>query len=229
MASRPHVLASAACSIDGFLDDSAQRRLVLSNAADLERVDEVRAGVDAILVGANTIRRDDPRLLVRSERHRAARVRSGRPPNPLRVTLTGSGDLDPTARFFTVGDSDRLVYVPNGQVRTVEARLGTAARVVAAGDPLDLEVLLTDLADRGVRRLMVEGGGGVHTRFLAAGLVDELHLVVAPFFVGDPTAPRFVGPAAFPQDAAHRMSLVETRSIGDCALLHYRIDDARSG
>ncbi|ASO19604.1 5-amino-6-(5-phosphoribosylamino)uracil reductase [Actinoalloteichus hoggarensis] len=229
MSPRPYVLASAACSVDGYLDDASGQRLLLSGAADLDRVDEVRAGVDAILVGANTIRRDDPRLLVRSERRRAERVRRGLPPSPVRVTMTASGELDPTARFFTVGDAARLVYVPSGEAEAVTARMGSAASVIDAGDPLDLDVLLADLAARGVRRLMVEGGGRVHTAFLAAGLVDELHLVIAPFLVGDAAAPRFVGPAAFPQDAANRMTLVETRAVGDCALLRYRIDGAERG
>ncbi|APU14155.1 MULTISPECIES: RibD family protein [Actinoalloteichus] len=229
MPSRPYVLASAACSVDGYLDDASEERLLLSGAADFDRVDEVRAGVDAILVGANTIRRDDPRLLVRSDHRRAERVRRGLSPSPLRVTMTASGELDPSARFFTSGDAQRLVYVPTSGVEAVTAGLGAAASVIGAGDPLDLDVLLTDLAGRGVARLMVEGGGRVHTRFLAAGLVDELHLVVAPFLIGDPAAPRFVGPAAFPQDAAHRMTLIETRMVGDCALLRYRIGGVSTG
>jgi 5-amino-6-(5-phosphoribosylamino)uracil reductase len=67
MRSRPHVLLSVAASLDGCLDDTSTDRLLLSNDEDFDRVDEVRAGVDAILVGANTIRADDPRLLVCSE------------------------------------------------------------------------------------------------------------------------------------------------------------------
>ncbi|MFD0883995.1 RibD family protein [Streptosporangium algeriense] len=96
------------------------------------------------------------------------------------------------------------------------------ASVVDAGDPLDLRAVLTDLAERGVERLMVEGGGTVHTRFLAAGLVDELHVVTAPFFVGDPAAPRFVNPASFPYDARNRMRLLEVRPMGDVVLARYQ-------
>ncbi|MGH8574222.1 MAG: RibD family protein, partial [Gammaproteobacteria bacterium] len=66
MISRPYVLLSVAVSVDGYIDDATDTRLLLSNEADVDRVDEVRASCDAILVGANTIRRDDPRLLVRS-------------------------------------------------------------------------------------------------------------------------------------------------------------------
>jgi 5-amino-6-(5-phosphoribosylamino)uracil reductase len=93
--------------------------------------------------------------------------------------------------------------------------------VLEAGDPLSLPIVLADLAGRGVRRLLVEGGGTVHTQFLQAGLADELHLVIAPVFVGDPAAPRLVGPGRYPHDAAHRMHLDSTEQLGDVALLRY--------
>jgi 5-amino-6-(5-phosphoribosylamino)uracil reductase len=70
----------------------------------------------------------------------------------------------------------------------------------------------------------VEGGTAMHTQFLVAGLADELHLAIAPFFVGDPGAPRFVGPGAFRWDRDRRMTLAETRALGDVALLRYRLD-----
>ena len=68
---------------------------------------------------------------------------------------------------------------------------------------------------------MVEGGGTIHTQFLTAGLADEIQLAVAPFFVGEASAPRFVEPGIFPSDAGHRMTLIEVRPIGDVALLRF--------
>ncbi|MGH3911137.1 MAG: RibD family protein, partial [Pseudonocardiaceae bacterium] len=218
---RPYVLLSVAASVDGYIDDATDTRLLLSNDADFDRVDEVRAGCDAILVGANTIRRDDPRLLVRSTARQEERKLRGLPALPTKVTLTGSGDLDPSARFFTVGDTDKLVYAPSSIAPALSQHLGAAATVIDAGQPFDVQAMLADLADRKIERLMVEGGSSVHTLFLTAGVVDELHLVIAPFFVGDPDAPRFVRPARFPQDTDHRMVLAETRQIGDVVLLRY--------
>jgi 5-amino-6-(5-phosphoribosylamino)uracil reductase len=141
------------------------------------------------------------------------------PAQPIKVTLSRSGDLDPAARFFTVGDAPRLVYLPDG-MRPPRALAGSAT-VVPAGDPVDPARVLADLAARGIRRLMIEGGTAVHTLFLTAGLVDELALVVAPLFVGDPAAPRFVGGGAFPHTAANRMRLVQVRPLGDVVLLRY--------
>jgi 5-amino-6-(5-phosphoribosylamino)uracil reductase len=218
---RPYVLLSAAMSVDGHIDDTGPEPLLLSDAADLDRVDEVRAGVDAILVGATTLRRDNPRLLVRSAQRRAARVAEGRDPHPIKVTLTGSGDLDPTARFFAAGDPPKIVYVASPGLDTARKAVGAVADVVDAGHPVDLQRLLADLSGRGVRRLMVEGGTAMHTLFLTAGVADELQLVVAPFFVGDARAPRFVGPGRFAHDTAHRMRLAEARPIGDLVLLRY--------
>jgi 5-amino-6-(5-phosphoribosylamino)uracil reductase len=194
-------------SLDGYLDDTAETRLLLSSPEDFQRVDRVRASVDAILVGANTIRTDNPRLVLRSD---------GR--NPVKVTITASGKLDPAANFFTTGDTAKLVYAPTSAVPEIAAQLGSAATVIDAGEPLDVHRLLADLAARGVERLMVEGGGAVHTLFLTANVVDELHLVVAPLFVGQSDAPRFVGPGQFPQG---RMLLAETRQLGDVVLLRY--------
>ena len=219
MAQRPYVLLSVAMSVDGYIDDATDSRLILSNDADLDRVDEVRAGCDAILVGAGTVRRDNPALLVRSAARRSGRVARGLPASPARVTITGSGDLDPAARFFTAGEGTRLIYVPAGQQDRIRERLALAdgVEVIGAGDPLSLEAVLADLAGRGVRRLMVEGGGAVLAQFLAEGLADELNLVIAPVFVGDPAAPRIVGPPG----AGNRMHLAEARLIGDVVLLRY--------
>jgi 5-amino-6-(5-phosphoribosylamino)uracil reductase len=225
---RPRVLLSVASSLDGYIDDAAERRLVLSNQQDLDRVDEVRASVDAILVGAGTIRADDPRLLVRSAQLRRRRVDAGLPATPVKVAVTNSGDVDPGARFFTAGETEKLVYTSDTAVVGVRGRLGPVAKVIGAGDPLDVRRLLADLAARGIGTLMVEGGGAMHTLFLTAGVVDELHLVYAPFFVGDASAPRFVHPGAFPQDPAHRMTLAEARPIGDVVLLRYLIGDPRA-
>jgi 5-amino-6-(5-phosphoribosylamino)uracil reductase len=183
------VILSCAVSADGYLDDASPRRLILSGPADLDRVDEVRAGCDAILVGAGTIRKDDPRLLVRDPRRRARRVARGLPEHPARVTLTATGDLDPGARFFAPG-ALRLVYGATPAIPLARARLGDSAVVIDAGHPLSLDLVLEDLAERSMVRLLVEGGARVLGEFLARDRSDELHLAVAPFFVAQPGAPR---------------------------------------
>jgi 5-amino-6-(5-phosphoribosylamino)uracil reductase len=222
MSVTPYVLLKCATSLDGCLDDDRPERLILSGPEDFDRVDEVRASCDAILVGAGTVRADDPRLLIRSEERRRRRVMQGRPPGLLKVTLTRSGDLDRDAKFFTAGEGPKVVYCHAGAADALRERLGRRAEVVAVGGD-DLAFVLRDLADRGVARLLIEGGGDVATAFLQAGLVDELQLSIAPFFVGDAAAPRFVRPGVFPHDRGARMHLKGVEQLGDVALLTFAL------
>ncbi|WP_119698485.1 RibD family protein [Microbacterium halotolerans] len=223
-ASRPYVTASAAMSLDGYLDTASPPRLALSSDADFDRVDEVRAAHDAVLVGARTVRLDDPRLLVRAEERRQRRTEAGRGPNPTKVTVTATGDLDPSARFFTAGDAEKLVYCPDRLSERLRHRLPLAT-VVGLGADVSVPGLLRNLGERGVASLMVEGGGRVLTQFLTSGLVDELHLVVAPFFIGDRRAPRFVCDAEFPWAPDRRARLIESTPYGDVVLLRYGLSD----
>jgi 5-amino-6-(5-phosphoribosylamino)uracil reductase len=210
-------------SIDGYLNGATDERLLLSNTADFDRVDSVRAGCDAILVGAETIRRDNPRLMVRTAARRDQRTARGLYPSPRKVTVTASADLDADAAFFMEGEVEKLVYCASSTVEVARDRFGKVATVVDGGEPVDIARMVDDLGERGVCRLMVEGGGTIHTQFLTACLVDELHLVVAPFFVGDSRAPRFVGDGRFPWNADRRATLAEVRQMGDVVLLRYAL------
>jgi len=210
-------------SLDGYVDGGTIKRLPLSNDADLDRVDAVRASCDAILVGANTVRNDNPRLLVRSPDRRLDRVVRGLGPSPMKVTLTSRGDLDPKANFFTDRETEKLVYCQSASLSTVCRRLRHVATVIGAGQPLNMWRVCEDLFDRGVQRLMVEGGGITHTQFLTAELADELDLVVAPFFVGDSGARRFVDDGDFPWTHDRRAPLAEVRQIGDVVLMRYAL------
>ena len=229
MPPRPYVLLSCATSADGNLDDASPRRLILSGPADLDRVDEVRAGCDAIMVGAQTVRQDNPRLLIRDPRRRARRSARGLPAHPARVTLTATGELDPGANFFAPG-ALRLVYCATPALaRARLGDLGKAAVLIDAGDPLSLGFILEDLAERSVVRLLIEGGARVLGDVLAADLADELHLAIAPFFVADPMAPRLNLPPSDPAPASparpngpsNPMTLAEARRVEEIVLLRY--------
>ncbi|MFC8270378.1 RibD family protein [Streptomyces cinereoruber] len=220
MTARPYVLLSAAMSVDGYLDDTSSERLLLSNAEDFDRVDQVRAESDAILIGANTVRRDNPRLLVNSDERRAQRVADGKPVYPLKVTVTRTGDLASDLKFWHHG-GDKLVVTVDSAVERVRATLGHLADVVSVGPDLDWGLVLGELGRRGVKRLMVEGGGTIHTQLMAQNLADEVHLAVAPLLVGQADAPKFLNAADYPGGSTSRMRLLEARAIGDVVLLRY--------
>jgi 5-amino-6-(5-phosphoribosylamino)uracil reductase len=223
MLDRPYTLLSCALSIDGYLGSASPRRLELSNDADFDRVDAVRASCDAILVGATTVRNDNPRLLVRSKVRRDERTARGLASSPIKVTVTERVTLDARADFFATGETEKLVYCASPRVADARSRLGPVATVIDAGQPVEMCRISEDLVARGVQRLMVEGGGKVHTQFLTNNLADELQLVVAPFFVGDSRATRFVHDGRFPWTPDRRATLAEVRQMGDVVLLRYAL------
>jgi 5-amino-6-(5-phosphoribosylamino)uracil reductase len=91
MADRPYSVLSCGVSLDGYLDNAYRSRLILSNDADLDRMDAMRASCDAIMGGATTLRDVNPRLLVKSPERRPERVATGRTSSPMKVTVTRSG------------------------------------------------------------------------------------------------------------------------------------------
>jgi 5-amino-6-(5-phosphoribosylamino)uracil reductase len=221
---RPYTIVSCAVSLDGCLDDASPERLILSGPQDLDEVDELRARADAILVGAGTVRADNPRLLIRDPARVAAREAAGRPPHPRRVTVTGTGDLDPAARFFT-GPGSPLVYCATAAVPVLRASLPGPAVVIDAGPEPSLAAVLHDLySERRVVTLLAEGGAALLRDLLAENLVDELRLAIAPFFVGDEAAPRFALPARYPHGPADPLALVDVRRLGDVVVARYQAD-----
>ncbi|WP_435601213.1 RibD family protein [Streptomyces sp. C10-9-1] len=217
---RPYVLLSVATSVDGHIDDTSADRLLLSNGEDFDRVDQVRAESDAILIGAGTMRADNPRLLVNSEERRALRVAAGKPPYPLKVTVSARGDLDPNLKFWHHG-GEKVAYTTDAGAGKLLDGLTGLADVVSLGPTIDFAALLDDLGERGIKSLMVEGGGQIHTAFLSQGLADEIHLAIAPLVVGEAAAPRFLNPANYPGGSTRRMHLAEARTLGDVVLLRY--------
>jgi len=222
---RPFTIVSCAVSLDGYLDDASQKRLILSGPEDLDEVDQLRSTADAILVGAGTIRADNPRLLIRDSRRVAAREAEGRPPHPLRVTVTATGDLDPAARFFA-GPGTPLVYATAAAAAAARKNLKDKAVVVDTGAELSLAAVFENLCtERMVLTLLAEPGSTLSRDLLAGNLADELRLAIAPFFVGDPAAPRFALPAPYPHTAANPMTLMSVRRVGGVAVHRYRLTD----
>ena len=169
------VTLSAAVTADGFLDDNSPRRLIISTPEDWAEVYRLRAAHDAILVGAETLRRDDPSLLVRDEEVRARRRERGLPPDIAKATLTGTGELSPGLRFFTEGEAERYVFSPH-EIDSLQ----NIATVISTEGPITAKLIVTQLEKRGIERLMVEGGAAVLRMFLGEGMADTLRLAVNP-------------------------------------------------
>jgi 5-amino-6-(5-phosphoribosylamino)uracil reductase len=129
------IILSAALSVDGHIAGAGGKRLLLSHEQDLEEVYDMRDTCDAILVGAETIRRDNPSLSTKTEVRRKQRLSRGLKAEPVKATITRSGLLSPDAKFFTDGDGPKIVYCPKDAEKALKEKLGHVAEVIGlAGD-----------------------------------------------------------------------------------------------
>jgi 2,5-diamino-6-(ribosylamino)-4(3H)-pyrimidinone 5'-phosphate reductase len=208
---RPHVIVNAAMSADGKIALPSREGVRISNDDDLKRVHELRAACDAILVGVGTVLMDDPNLTVKKEFARGA--------NPLRVVLDSDGSSPVNAAVFD-GAAPTLIATNTSCTKTFRN-----AEVVRCGDDqVDVPKLLGLLSERGVKRLLVEGGSTVNWSFLRAGLADELVVFVSSFIIGGHSTPTLVGgEGAESLNHAIRLHLKRTTPLGDGALLEYAV------
>ena len=169
------ITLSFATTADHYLDDNSPRRLMISTPEDWDAVMRLRAACDAILVGAGTLRHDDPALMLRVEAERARRRGAGLRPDLAKVAVTRSGRLSPTLRFFTEGDAERYVFAPGPQpgLDGVATVIPCDGKVTAAG-------IVTELEKRGIGHLLVEGGAEVLRMFLDEGMADVVRCAVNP-------------------------------------------------
>ena len=207
------IILSAAASADGCINDNSGRRLVLSSPEDWEQVHRLRAGCDALLVGAGTLRADNPSLVLKDANLRALRRHRGMDEDFIKVAVSGSGNVDPASRFFTEGKGEKIVFTCN----RVGRDLHDAATVIRLPE-ITAEAIENALAERGVGTLMVEGGSSVLTMFLSEGAFDEFRLAVSPVIVGDSTAPRLTA-GRMPCISMH---LCDTWQAGQMSVSYYR-------
>jgi 2,5-diamino-6-(ribosylamino)-4(3H)-pyrimidinone 5'-phosphate reductase len=167
-------------------------------------VDRLRAGVDAIMVGGHTVLGDDPNLLVKSAALRAARVARGVSENPAKVAVASRLDLAPGAQFLTAGPARIILFTTTRTPPEQIARLrDQGAEIHVLGETrVDLPAALRILRERGIARLLVEGGGTLNFALLRLGLVDELQRYVGPLIFGGAGAPTLATGAGLPRDQA---------------------------
>ncbi|MCD8073374.1 MAG: dihydrofolate reductase family protein [Alistipes sp.] len=209
---------SAAISLDGCLDDCTPRRLKLSGPEDWAGVTAMRTRCDAILVGAGTVRTDNPSLVIKDSAVRELRRSMGMEPELAKVTVTRSGELDPRSNFFTSGGGRKIVFAthqtPSGRIEALSkvAKVFIEEQVTPSAIARRLEAL-------GCNTLMVEGGSDILGMYLGEGNIDLLRLAVAPIVVGDSGAPRLMPPGKYPWDNDNRLSLRGLDKMGDTSVL----------
>jgi diaminohydroxyphosphoribosylaminopyrimidine deaminase/5-amino-6-(5-phosphoribosylamino)uracil reductase len=164
-------------SLDGFIATLSGDSCYVTGSENILHLHRLRALCDAVLVGAMTAQEDNPQL--------TTRLVQGR--NPLRVILDPQGRLQPTLRVFSDGAAPTLRVCARGAAGAAQARSrGEDVLEVAANcGRIDLKELVAQLHARGCWRVLVEGGGVTVSSFLEAGLLDRLHVAVAPLLIGN--------------------------------------------
>jgi 2,5-diamino-6-hydroxy-4-(5-phosphoribosylamino)pyrimidine 1''-reductase, archaeal len=225
---RPVVIVNVAMSADGKLSTRERRQVKISGKDDFARVDRLKAGCDAVMVGIGTVLADDPSLTIKSPDLKEQRLKEGRPEHPVRVVIDSRARTPPDASILTKGDGLRVVAVSKradpGRVGALRAK----ATVITAGeDEVDLSIVMDELGKLGIRRLVAEGGGTLIAGLVRAGLVDELYTYVGSIVIGGKDAPTPADGPGWTQEAEFaRLALAEVTRMDDGVLLHWTVKKA---
>lgn len=225
---RPFVYLNMAASLDGKITSAAREYPRLTSRHDRDTMDRLRAEADAILVGARSIRADNPLLHVRSEEMQTYRRSLGKPDSLLRILVTASLELDSESRFFDGKfGSERIIATVEEAPADRIATLEPMAEIWKIGrQRVDLRLLLQRLKHRGVERLLAEGGGELNWALLEHDLVDEVYVTVAPTLLGGREAPTMLEGTGWTMENQRRLRLLDLRREGDELYLRYAVHRA---
>jgi len=221
---KPLVFINAAMSVDGKISSTERAQLLLSDKDDLERLDRLRAEVDAIVIGGRTLLNDNPRLTIRSGELRQERMARGLPGNPIKVVVTGSGNVPLDSLFLRDGDAVKFVFTTKRAKEGKIAPLSKFAQVFRVGkDRVDFRKMIEILARHGVRRIMVEGGAMLNFEMIRARVVDEIHVTISPYIIGGESAPTLVDGKGFTGSRIKNLDLISCQRSGESILVKYRV------
>ena len=214
---RPYVILNAAMSLDGKIS-TREGDSRISSPEDLERVHDLRQGVDAVMVGINTILKDDPILTNRSGGNKI----------PLRVVVDSMARTPTDAKVvMTVREINTLVAVttkaPDSRIKLLR-KLGINILISGRNNMVDLSFLLRHLSEIGVEKLLLEGGGTLNWSMLSQGLVDEIYVAISPMIFGGDKATTLVGGLGFPtiENAIH-VNLKKIETHGENIVLFFKV------
>ena len=224
---RPYVVVNVAMSADGKLSTRERRQVKISGPGDFARVDRLKAGCDAVMVGIGTVLADDPSLTVKADECRKLRRDRGENEHPARIVIDSTARIPPDASILHKGEGERIVAVSARADKQRVANLKKYATVIVAGDEqVDLALLMEELGTMGIRRVMVEGGGTIIAGLLDAGLVDEIYTFIGNIIIGGRDAPTLAdGPGFTLEEDFLRLTLLEAKKMEDGILLHWIVNN----
>lgn len=213
-----------AMSADGKISTHRRETFSLGSPEDRHLMDVLRARADAVIIGAGTLKVDGWAIRVRDREVRKRRASRGRPPHPLNVVLTTALDLPAKTQFLADPRTEKLIITTRSAPPARIARFGKSAGIhVLPHKRIRARAALDVLAARGVRRVLLEGGGELNFSFFAANLVDEIYITVTPRILGGADAPTVVDGKGFLESAHPRLELASCRRRGNEVFLRYRV------
>ncbi len=210
--SKPYVIMSAAMSIDGKIA-TRKGESKFSSTKDLIRVHRLRGNVDAVLVGRNTVSVDNPSLTVRHVKGR----------NPIRIILDPKATISSSSKIVKTSKKIPTMVIISeiAPARHVSLLTKKGLEVIRCGKIIiDLKKLLSILAKRGIRKILVEGGGTTNWYFLKEKLIDEIIVTITPYVVGGKKSVSLVEGHGF-GSISYPLKLKHVKRVGDEIVLHY--------
>ena len=221
---RPFTFINSAMSADGKISTNERKQVRISGNVDFERMDELRATSDAVMVGIGTVLADDPSLTVKSEARRAKRKMNGHEENPDRIVVDSHARTPLDADIFKKGVGTRIIAVSKLAPRDRVQALEKVAVVIEAGeDKVDLSELVVRLKKMGINRLMVEGGASLNFGMLSSGLVDEIYSFVGNLIIGGAVSPTLVDGIGFQENEILGLEFMSFEKMDDGVVLKWRV------
>lgn len=213
-------------SADGKLSTRERRQVKISGDQDFARVDRLKAGCDAVMVGIGTVLADNPSLTVKGEECREHRRKRGADVHPVRIVVDSAARIPADAKILHKEEGKRIVAVSEDADPARVAALKPYATVIAAGTGrVDLPRLFDELGEMGIRRVMVEGGGTLIEGLIRADLVDEIYSYVGNIIIGGKDAPTLADGEGFVHEAGfRRLTLIEAKKMESGVLLHWLVE-----
>ena len=218
---RPFVFINVAMTADGKIDTFERKGAAISSQRDKQRVDKLRAGSDAVMVGGRTLLDEDPKLTVKSEALRAERVARGLSPNPVKVGVVSEANIKPDSIFLNAGPARIVIFTTYRTSKDGLAFLRSHGVDIYVHDSekVDLWKALGTLKELGIQRLMVEGGATLNFELLKLRLVDELSAYIAPMIFAGESAPTMAAGSGLERSAAIPLRLVSVEKEEDGGVL----------
>lgn len=221
---RPHTTVILAMSADGKIADRSRSPARFGSAADRAHLERQVARADGVLFGNGTLAAYGTTFRVSSSELLRDREKNGKPPQPVQIVCSASGDIDPAAKFFQQPVPRWLLTTAAGGRRWRDG--GHFDRAIVMSDS-DGRIAGSDglrqLAELGLQRVAVLGGSRLVGSLAELGAIDELWLTVCPLILGGTASPSPVGGEGFLSDLAPRLELLDLERVGDEVFLHYRV------